>query len=164
MTALVAAQGCTVCTRRGDGVQIFQRDGKDPSHGGGMKIEGQQALQPSNAQQVRDQPRSHGFTPARPAVVVRITEIWHHRGQVDGTSPPAGLRQQEQFQQMHLHWRAGRLEEVDIAPGARFPGTPRAPHHPGSGAPERAPSRTLSVATTVCASGLLADPGTTIKP
>jgi hypothetical protein len=85
-----------------------------------MKIEGDNSLEAGNYQQVRDQPPANRFPPVCPAILTRISEVGNYAGKTRCTCPPAGVSEEEQFHQVTVDRRTGRLNHVDVAAAHAF--------------------------------------------
>jgi hypothetical protein len=81
-----------------------------------VQIERQQAVDAGAADHVGDQlggdRRARG---ARPAILARIAEVRHHRGDARGRGAPAGVDHDQQFHQVIVGRRTGRLHEEHVA-------------------------------------------------
>src|ERR1035437_7373722 len=85
-----------------------------------MKIEGDNSLEAGNYQQVRDQPPANRFAPLCPAILTRISEVRNYGSKTECTCPPAGVSEEEQFHQVTVDRRTGRLNHVDVAAAHAF--------------------------------------------
>jgi len=85
-----------------------------------MKIEGDNSLEAGNSQQVRDQPPANRFPPLRPAILTRISEVRNYASQTGRTCPPAGVSEEQQFHEVAIYGRTGRLNYVHIAAAHAF--------------------------------------------
>jgi hypothetical protein len=85
-----------------------------------MKVEGDDSLEAGDSQQVRDQPSANRFPPVCPAILTRISEVGNYAGKTRCTCPPAGVSEEEQFHQVTVHRRTGRLNHVDVAAAHTF--------------------------------------------
>ncbi len=85
-----------------------------------MKIKGDNSLEAGNYQQVRDQPPATRFPPVCPAVLTRISEVRNYASKTGCTCPPAGVSEEEQFHQVTVDRRTGRLNHVDVAAAHAF--------------------------------------------
>jgi hypothetical protein len=89
---------------------MFYRHGKKAFHGGTVQIDRHQALQPAGREKVGNEPGPDRLPPAGAPVLAGIPEVGDDGREVGCPGPPAGIRQEPQFQEMGLHRRAGRLE------------------------------------------------------
>jgi len=85
-----------------------------------MKIEGDNSLEAGNYQQVRGNPCANRFPPVCPAILTRISEVRNYGSKPGCTCPPASVGEEEQFHQVTVHGRTGRLNHVDVTAAHAF--------------------------------------------
>jgi len=95
--------------------QEFERDAEEAFKRNGMKIEGDDSLEAGNYQQVRGKPTANRIPPVRAAILTRISEVRNYRSKTGCTCPPASVGEEEQFHQVTVNRRTGRLNHVHIA-------------------------------------------------
>src|SRR5665213_755234 len=82
---------------------------------GGVKIESENPIRPSCRKQVGHDLGRDRHTPLVLAVLARVTVVGQHGGDAGGAGALKGVEDDEQFHQIRIHRRTGRLDDVDVA-------------------------------------------------
>ena len=99
-----------------NGRQVLERQGEEAFERRTVKIDGDDAIEAAGLEQVGDQPGPDRFPAARPPILSGITEVRNHRRQAGGARAAAGVGEQEKLDEVRLHRRAGRNDEVNVVP------------------------------------------------
>ena len=100
--------------QRGNRRQAVHRNVKESLNLRRMEIHGDDMVDPDCLEHIGHHPPRNGLAPAMPLVRPCIPQVWHHRRDARSRSPPTGIRQGQQLDEMIVDgWRQW-LHEKDF--------------------------------------------------
>ena len=104
-----------VSIQHGSRVQVVDRHVKEPLNLGGVQVHGQRPVRSGPGDQVRHELRRDRHASFVLAILPGVPEIGQDRGHPRGAGPLATVDHDQQFHQVLVHGRTGRLHQIDVA-------------------------------------------------
>ena len=97
------------------GVEMIHRDVKEALNLSRMEVHGEDALHAGGGEEIGDELRGDGHARLVLPVLARVAKERNHRGDALGTGAARGVHHDEQFHQIVIRRRAGRLHDEEVA-------------------------------------------------